>query len=282
MDEMQLLKELGDRTPLATADDLAPARELFLTRTRTSKPRRFALYGGAVIGMAAAIFAVFALIPPEQSPAPTANADPVQVLRQAAAAALKVPDITPRPDQFVYTRTQYPEGKVHEVWASVDDTHDGFEKRPNGEDRERPGCRNGKRKVVNANKLTPGMTEDCVPEPAYQPDLPTDAAGMIALLRKNNDSLNSTGKDIGSMLSTVYMRPQSRAALYEAATQIDGLTATTGVTDAVGRPGIQIGWDKDGYSSDFIVDAETYVYLGYRENSALLAMTIVDKVGQRP
>jgi hypothetical protein len=294
MDEMQLLKELGDRTPLATAGELAPARDLFLAKTKSRKPKRLAIYGGAVIGMAAAIFAVFTLIPPTEtapdptpaanglSPAPAANNDAVQVLRLASTAALTAPDITPRPDQFVYSKTQFTNGTTREDWYSVDGTHDGLFKLETGEDLVSPGCRNGKMAVYKGPDLMPGKTEDCVPNPAYQPGLPTTAAGMIAYLEKNNGSLNSTGKDILYMLSSIYMRPQSRAALFEAATKIEGLTATPGVTDAIGRPGIQIGWDKDGYSSDFIVDAKTYAYLGYRKNSAQMALTIVDKVGQRP
>jgi hypothetical protein len=284
MDEMQLLKELGDRTALATADDLAPAREILLAKARGKARKRFAVYGGAVIGMAAAIFAVFALIPPAEnglSPTPVANADPVQVLRMAATAALTQPDIKPRPDQFVYIRTQFEDGSAREDWTSVDGTHDGLFKMQTGEDVPVPGCRNGKRAMYKGPQLLPGK-EDCEPDPAYRADLPSDAAGMIAYLRKNNSSLNSTGKDIGFMLSSIYMRPQSRAALFEAATKIEGLTATSGVTDAAGRPGIQIGWNKDGYAGDFIVDAKTYAYLGYRKNSAQLALTIVDKVGQRP
>jgi hypothetical protein len=302
MDEMQLLKELGDRTPLAASDDLAPARELFLAKAKGKSRRRFAIYGGAVVGMAAAIFAVFALIPPaEQAPGPTlaeqapgpapagnspdpapaTNGDPVQVLRMAATSALAAPDIKPRPDQFVYNKTQFADGTVREDWYSVDGTHDGLFKMQTGEEMVVPGCRNGKRAMYKGPQLLPGK-EDCEPAPAYRPDLPADAAGMIAYLQKNNSSLNSTGKDISYLLSSIYMRPQSRAALFEAATKIEGLTATPGVTDAAGRPGIQIGWKKDGYSGDFIVDAKTYAYLGYRKNSAQMVLTIVDKVGQRP
>jgi hypothetical protein len=188
----------------------------------------------------------------------------------------------PRPDQFVYIKTKFADGSVREDWTSVDGTHDGLFKMQTGEDIPVPGCRNGKRTVYKGPDLLPGVTEDCEPHPAYRPDLPTDAAAMVAYLQKDSKSLNSTGKDIGYLLSSIYMRPQSRAALFEAATKIEGLTATPGVTDAAGRPGIQIGWDKGGYFGDFIVDAKTYAYLGYRKNSAQIALTIVDKVGQRP
>jgi hypothetical protein len=295
MDEMQLLRELGDRTPLATADDLAPAREQFLAKAKGKGRKRFAVYGGAVVGMAAAIFAVFTLIPPAEnnpapkptennalSPAPAANDDPVQVLRLAAASALQTEDIKPRPDQFVYIKTKFADGSVREDWFSVDGTHDSLFKMQTGEDLIVPGCRNGKMAVYKGPDPLPGVTEDCEPRPAYRPDLPTDAAAMVAYLQKDSPSLNSTGKDILYLLSSIYMRPQSRAALFEAATKIEGLTATPGVTDAAGRPGVKISWDKDGYSGDFIVDAKTYAYLGFRKDTAQMALTIVDKVGQRP
>jgi hypothetical protein len=272
MDEMQLLREMGDATPLAAVTDLAPARAQLMVVARKGPRRRFAVYGASVVGLAAAIFGVFALIPAGGG-APEAGAD--QVLKLAAAAALEVPDVTPRPDQFIYLKTQNPDGTVREDWLSVDGTHDGIlaDHWPN------PGCRNGRMQVVKGDVPIKGRTEPCKPEPAYRPDLPTDADGMVAYLTRNNDgSLNSTGKDMAFLLGQNYLRPQSRAALFAAAGKIDGLTVDPHAKDAAGRPGIKISWNKKGYSGGFIIDAKTHAYLG-DQSTALITMSIVDKAG---
>jgi hypothetical protein len=287
MDEMQLLRALGDETPLASAQDLASAREKVLARTHRRPRRRIAVYGATVAGLAAAIFAVFALIPGSNGGGgPTANADPVQVLRMAAAAALEVPDVTPRPDQFLYTKIQDKNGGTREDWLSIDGTHDGFYREngnPEAADTTFPGCRDGKRAVLTGNRVQPGQTEECEPDPAYLPDLPTDADGMVAYLRKKNDgSLNSTAKDMLFLLERNYLRPQIRAAIFGAASKIDGLTMDPNGHDAAGRPGIKIAWDRGGYSGGFVVDAKTYAFLGDPEWGAQVAYTIVDKAGQTP
>jgi hypothetical protein len=284
MDEMQLLRELGDETPLASARDLAPARATFVAATTKRPRRRFALYGAAVVGLAAAIVAVFALMPGtttgrnDGGPVPQAKADAVQVLKLAAATALAGPDAAPRADQFLYLKTTSKQGELREDWISVDGTHDGLLG-----DTPVAGCRNGRAAVIKGDKPIPGMTEKCEPSPAYLPNLPTDVNEMVKYLtRGGKSSLNSTGKDMMSMLWMNYMRPQSRAAIFEAASRIDGLTVEENGKDVAGRPGIKIAWnDGKGYLGAFVVDAKTYAYLG-DDWIALLTTAIVDKVGQRP
>ncbi|MCE7001523.1 CU044_5270 family protein [Kibdelosporangium philippinense] len=278
MDELQLIRELGDEIPLATAEELAPARARLLAARRPRRAKRYTVYGGAVIGMAAAIFAAFTLITPEENN--TATADPIQVLRNASAAALQAYDITPAPNQYLYTKVQEPDG-AREMWASIDGTHDGLILMP--DPMLIPGCRDGRKAVVKGKEPLPGETEKCVPDPAYRPDLPKDVDGMVGYLKANNgDSINSIGKDISWLLQSTVMAPESRAALFGAVSKIPGLRAVTGVKDAVGRRGIQIEWKTDVHSGSFIVDAKSYQYLGYRTAVALVNYAIVDKVGQRP
>jgi hypothetical protein len=274
MDEMQLLRELGDTTPLASAADLAPARARLTAATRPHpRRRRLAVYGVSVVGLAAAVFGVVALVPTGDGGPATASAD--QILQLAATAALNAPFVTPRPDQFVYLKAKESDGTIREDWLSVDGTHDGIV----DNNIPVPGCRNGKQPVILNNKAIPGATEPCQTNPAYRPDLPTDANGMIGYLTKiDGGNLNSTGKDINELFWMSYLRPQTRAALFEAATKIDGLTVDLHAEDVAGRPGIKISWNRNGYSGEFIIDAKTYAYLG-SDGSALLQMSIVDKAG---
>lgn len=270
MDEMQLLRELGDATPLASAADLAPARARLTAATRPHPRRRLAVYGVSVVGLAAAVFGVVALVPTGNG----ASASADQILDRAAAAALDAPFVTPRPDQFVYLRTEGTDGSITEDWLSVDGTHEGIL-----DNTPVPGCRNGKQQVVRGNEPIPGVTEPCEPNPAYRPDLPTDANGMVAYLTKiDYGNVNSMGKDIEELFMMSYLRPQSRAALFEAATKIDGLTVDPDAEDVAGRPGIKISWNRNGYRGEFVIDAKTYTFLG-SGGSALLQMSIVDKAG---
>ncbi|MEU4671547.1 hypothetical protein AB0F91_27100 [Amycolatopsis sp. NPDC023774] len=91
-------------------------------------------------GLAAAVTAVVSFAPTGDGPLtpPRAVADPARVLHGAAAKALKLPDTPPRPDQFVYVKTQYANGD-REAWISADGKHDGYVKQ-DGQTLTLPAC----------------------------------------------------------------------------------------------------------------------------------------------
>lgn len=139
--------------------------------------------------------------------------------------------------------------------------------------------------VIKGEK--PIGTESCVPAPAYLPDLPTTGEAMLKYLKENQSGtkgdLNALAKDMLGYLNSSYLLPQSRAAIFEAATKIEGLRTRDGVKDAAGRTGIEISWDlpEVNHGGSFIVDPATYAYLG-TTTQAQLTVAIVDKPGQRP
>ncbi|MBE1492827.1 CU044_5270 family protein [Plantactinospora soyae] len=300
MDDLRLLQQAGREIPLATPDQLAPARDRLLAAMTTTPATpttirrearrgwRFVFGGVAAAGVAAAIVSVLVLAPDRVGgDLPAARADASQVLRNAAAAALRLPDATPRPDQFIYTRTQ--EGKeTRESWLSVDGTRDGLVRTASadgGSNSVLPGCRDGRAAVVKGDQVLPGRTEPCTLEPGYRSDLPTDAAAMGAYLTENRSgepgSVNSAGKDV-YYFAGAYLRPRTRAALYEAAATVPGLRAVENVTDGAGRPGIGIAWPSTGRSGEMILvfEPESYAFLGVSGASAVLDLAVVDKVGQ--
>jgi hypothetical protein len=301
MDEMLLIQELGRETPALTDDQLAPARQRLATamagqpadRVRAARPAhrrsawRLAWAGFAVVGVAAAITGVVVLAPDKVGGrVPVANAEAAQVLHLAAAAALQVPDVEPRPEQFVYVKT-LSAGQTREVWFSVDGTRDGFAIDP-GLDTEPvpfPGCRNGRRVVVKGNRADPTRTEECVPEPAYLSDLPTDVDHMLEYLKANSSGEagdpGAIGKDISDWIAESYVRPAALAALFEAAARLPGLTLVGDVTDGAGRHGTGIEWSRpqEVHAGTLVFDAH-HAYLG-SPLSAVLAVKIVDKVGSR-
>ncbi|MFJ1766923.1 CU044_5270 family protein [Amycolatopsis sp. NPDC088138] len=293
MDELDLIRERAEAVGFATAEDLAPVRARLVAATRTGRPARsrrwFWAAGATTIGLAAAITAVVTLTPAARIGvgAGVANADPVKVLTEAAGAALTEPATAPRPDQFLYVKTEYPGHQTREVWFSVDGTRDGLVG-----DTKIPGCRDGKAPVYGANdpKLE-GTLEDCVPSPAYRADLPTTADAMLDYLLahysgKKGDT-NALGKDVINLVVERALPPGAYAALFEAAAKVPGLEALDHVTDGAGRPGVGITWPVPGGSSPdakplvFVFDAATHRYLG-TNTSAVVVKTFVDQAGQRP
>jgi hypothetical protein len=301
MDDVQLVRELGRDSPLPTADALAPARDRLSAamtaertggthpgrRVRRNRPlRRLALAGWATAGVAAAVAAVLVLAPDKiGGQVPAANADAALVLHHAAVAALTLPDIEPRPDQFVYHK--YADGS--ESWLSADGTHDSLTQGPGGADKHMLyGCRNGQRPVEKGDRVI--GAEPCTPDPAYLPDLPTNADDMLAYLNRHHSGrtgdANAMGKDILELIGWHYLRPQARAALFEAAGRIPGLRVVRPATDGGGRTGIGIAWSSQGKGGLIVFDANSYALLGAgpdpRSMDAVLQVAIVDRVGQRP
>lgn len=301
MDEMRLLQRLGDETELPADERLGAARTRLvgaLTATEAAPVRRarrpawrLVLTGVATASVAASLAAVLVLAPDRiGGSAPAARADARQVLRGAAVTALRLPDVEPRPDQFVYTRSQNGR-ELRESWASVDGTRDGLVvEYPAGGRQEfvLPGCRDGRAKGYKGQQLMPG-TEPCVPEPAYDPAVPTDVTAMRAYLEKRRSGepgdVNAAAKDVLFLLDS-YLRPRSRAALFEAAAATPGLKVVEKATDGAGRSGVGVSWPSPGSPALMVLvfDPRTYAFLGVggeAGTSAVLSVAIVDRVGQK-
>jgi hypothetical protein len=169
MTELELLRELGDQTPLPELTELTDARARLMREIsseratlppspaprsgRTRRPRRrrvvaaIVSVGGAGAALLAVIFGAnahpgvshgrsIANVPPPRLPRladPTAS----QVLQRAAFVALHTATATPSGDQFVYTKTES-QGHTIQVWMSVDGTHTSRVGTSS-----RPGCVNG-------------------------------------------------------------------------------------------------------------------------------------------
>ncbi|ONI89170.1 hypothetical protein ALI22I_16835 [Saccharothrix sp. ALI-22-I] len=314
MDDLQLVRELGDETPLPDQAALAPARAVFLAGiaergpVRLRKRRsRYTLVGASVVGLAAAVAATITLLPSGRPPSGgqavatstssqasspaevTPVLDAVRLLGYAAETARTDPSAPPRPDQFVYTRSKLGDGAEREIWLSVDGTRDGLLRDPGG-DIPLPGCENGQRDVFKVPGQVLG-TELCEPRPAYRSDLPTDVDGMLAYLDANASgapgSVNARGKDVLALVQEAYLPQQTRAALYEAAARVPGLSVVQDAKDGAGRPGIGITWPTPAGSSPdakpvvIVFDATTFELLGTNFD-ATVEQAVVDQAGQRP
>lgn len=308
MDDLALLKDMADDTPLPSACDLAPARARLQTVFATSDTsvttdaptdsalparrrwRRYVLSGAAVVGLAAAITAVVALAPLEDAgiQPPSAQAEAARVLHLAADATRSLPDVAPRPDQFIYAKTVEGDPGTQPVtgeqWRSVDGSREGLYIGSNGWRETVPPCVPGP--VKNSDG---GYVPNACGPPAYEPDLPTDGPAMAEYLRgvmnarpdPNPRVPASMGNEILRILSVSYVRPATLAALFDAIAELDGLSVVEHAEDRAGRSGIGVRW-MDGNRSDTLVfDAETHAFMGMSGYTATLATAIVDEVGQR-
>ena len=290
MDDLQLVRELDD-TPLKSADQLAAARAQLVAGMKPPRRGRAGIIAIATIAVAAAAAAVAVVLPsgtPDSTNHDAALTEPkpqvdtaVQLLNYAAAAARSKPDVVPRPDQFLYLR----EG-TWEAWLSVDGTHDGRINTGNSDPTTVPGCVGGLSKVLDKYDRPTGETEPCTPKRRYRDDLPTTADEMLKFLQGDDKgrSVNSYGKDVMTMFSQSYLPGAQRAALFEAATRVPGLTVVQNVSS--GRPGIGISWpvpegSMPGLEPEVMVfDKDTYEYLG-RKDHPQDAAGFVNQVGDR-
>ncbi|MGW3999490.1 CU044_5270 family protein [Amycolatopsis sp. NPDC004772] len=288
MDEMQLLRDFAGPAELPGREGLARKRAELLAATASARPRHRWVFrsGVTAAGLAAAAAAVVVLTPagPPVSPAP--EPEPVRILHAAAAKARALPDVVPRPDQFVYTKTRLADGRANETWASVDGTHDGLQFLY-GHEASLAGCRDGKRVQHESHGRT--VTNRCVPHPAVPADLPTDADAMLAYLHRSTygegDTLHDLGREVVG-LAGGYLRPEVRAALYEAVAKVPGLVARADAKDATGRTVLGLGWAGTtehgiGNQDEFLFDPVTFAYLGSGAE-VVVSQAIVDAVRQRP
>ncbi|MBT8224452.1 MAG: CU044_5270 family protein [Dactylosporangium sp.] len=244
------------------------------------------------------------------------NLTAVEVLNNAATQVLTAPDVTPRGDQFFYIKqtaqVRGTAGGTFEYWFSIDGTRDGLQRisgaplktpgpvstedqqLPEGKTPESPapqreedpngdspirGCpASGTYPIVREGTVVDQAP--CSPDPAYQDNLPTDAAGMLAHLRQRAEKTQFPIIKEAEDIAVEYLRPQSRAALFQALTKIEGVQVVENVTDGAGRPGVGIEWGGEA-TLMMVFDQKTFVYLG-TDAQAVMAMGIVDQVGQLP
>ena len=257
-------------------EDLRKDRPATASDRRTGR-RRLVFAAVAVVGLAAAITGVVALGGLESVGVAPPAASAAEVLHQAADAARAQPATAPRPDQFVYARTQSSDGAVREAWLSADGTRDGLIVQ-RGERTPVPGCRDGKQAVVKGTEAIPNAFEPCTPEPAYRTDLPTDAAGMREFLKQN--STGQIGKDILYYVGETYVSPDSLAALFDVIADFPELTVDEHAKDGAGRPGIGVSWTRDGHTVTIVFDSATHAFLGFPD--AAVEHGIADAAGQQP
>ncbi|MEU8254052.1 CU044_5270 family protein [Micromonospora inaquosa] len=310
--EEQLLRDLTAHVAgrAETASVARPAGR----RTRFLRGWRLAGAFGLAVTLTAGALAVQTMRLGDQPP-PTASAS--EIFHLAADAARQQPELTARPDQYVFTESlatirDLPDSGPYQtirnqLWQSaggVAYTQGRYrpETDPNGW---------GELRVLRmGDAADPTKELDAFQPPAYHGDLPTDPDELLRYLREHPVDLHlPEGADeeavyggesmayttAWSMLDG-YVPPRALAALFQVLAREPGAVVISGdVVDVAGRHGVAIRMPGViGGNLDLIFDRDSHVYLGTRNSVvrngkeslyhavALLRIAIVDRPGQLP
>ncbi|WBB67080.1 CU044_5270 family protein [Micromonospora sp. WMMD812] len=310
--EEQLLTDLKAHV-VRRAETVSAARPVG-HRTRFLRGWRLAGAFGLAVALTAGGLAVQTMGVGNEPP-PTASAS--EILRLAADAARQQPELTARPDQYVFTenlatsREMPGSGPYVTVrtqrWASAGGVaHTQARYRPETE----PNGWSELKVLRPGDPAHPGKELDELPSPVYHGDLPTDPDALLRYLREHPVDLHlpeaadeeavygdeSMPYTTARSMLDGYVPPRALAALFELLAREPGAVVISGdVVDAAGRHGVAIRMPGViGGNVDFIFDRDTHVYLGIRMSvvrdgkesmdsaAALLRIAIVDRPGQLP
>jgi hypothetical protein len=243
--------------------------------------------------------------PATPGPRPSAPGQPTRqeavlaasFLHQAADAVLRqgAGEAAPGPGQFVYSETKTVAGAIYQIWLSADGSQPGLV--INGQGRSKvPAC-----------TVARGQANRCSESAGYLPGMPAGLPALrtflasIGVIDKPSAGFqpppgwaaNDLGKAADSLMSTTYLAPAQRAALFRLLAATPGFTIVHGGQDAVGRPGVAVRWVYGGGYAEIILNPVTYAYLGDRTTysgespadytgAALVQQAVVNQSGQLP
>ena len=307
--EEQLLTDL--KAHVAQRAEAIPAGRPVALRTRFLRGWRLAGAFGLAVALTVGGLAVQMMRVGDRPPTASAS----EIFRLAADTARQQPELTARPDQYVFTEVlatvREPDTGQHRTvrtqrWESAGGiAHPQARYRPETE----PNGWSELKVLRLDDPVHPDKELDEFPSPAYHGDLPTEPDELLRHLREHPVNLHlPEGADekavygneamvyttARSMLDG-YIPPRALAALLELLAREPGAAGISDVVDAAGRHGVAIRMPGViGANVDFVFDRDTHVYLGTRTSlvrngresldsaTALLRVAIVDRPGQLP
>ncbi|MET8268348.1 CU044_5270 family protein [Micromonospora arida] len=310
--EEQLLRDLTAH--VTRRAEMVSATHPAGRRTRFLRGWRLAGAFGLAVTLTAGALAVQTIRVGDEPP-PTASAS--EIFHLAADAARQQPELTARPDQYVFTEylvtiRDLPDSGPYrtvrrQLWQSAGGVaHTQGRSRPEDD----PNGWNELRVIRMGDPADPDKELDAFPPPAYHGDLPTDPETLLRYLRENPVDLHlpeaadekavyggeSMPYTTARSMLDGYVPPRALAALFELLAREPGATVISGnVSDAAGRHGVAIRMPGViGANIDLIFDRNTHIFLGNRDSlvrngkeslfwtAAHLRIAIVDRPGQLP
>ncbi|GLY88539.1 CU044_5270 family protein [Actinoallomurus iriomotensis] len=307
MDEMAQLNLLRAEVPEPDLPGLRAEEERLMaaiaaptgsgTARHTSRRRVFVRVGVAG-GLAAAAVAAAVAVSLDSDPRPAPPAPPpsavapvavVRTLDHAAEAALRRPELHPRPGQFLVVRSRaleevdsdsarYLSDTRRTVWLPVaGDATGGVIEEQVLPPKAYPGWPIPPEARTEQGSHGPdrladfdGRAEYLRNDYAYLSRLPTDTTGMRRHLyvgaKRGAEGDRDAWQRVGGMLTEAYLPAAQRAALFRAAATIPGAEAVASAQDAAGRAGVAVAMTdpEAGTRQEYIFDRRTYLYLGAR------------------
>ncbi|MEV0647758.1 CU044_5270 family protein [Phytomonospora sp. NPDC050363] len=300
-DDLRLVASFREELDEQTPRRLASVRATFLAeknpkgRTMNARktsfftPRRIAVV--ALPAVAAIALGAVALgsvgndergTTPSETPGQVAfdldTATAPEILRYAAYNTGRSTHAENSTGDYVYVReTSYigddAEPNVREAWHEIDLgmhlvmlVEDGVQTIP---DASNPKEDLAAERAETADYLAEHGPTINTPTRDYLASLPTDAEGMLAVLRAEHPDAepHSLFKDGVSLLITAaaVISPDQRTAVFEAMATLDNVTRTEGTVEVLDRTGVAVGFDsEEGSRYEIIIDPETSDVLGTR------------------
>jgi hypothetical protein len=309
-----LLAEIATEREAGTIPGRAPVPG---SRRRPAVPRsrRLVRWGIAAAVLAAGAATAAIMLPGVLAGPPSASARRVHppataaaVLLRAARATAALPDLHPRPDQFVYIEsvsryiTQSNRLFVTRAWLSADGWHGGLTLQ----------------RWVSGTKWYHGFRmydcltlphsnwyykANCPTPPAYVTTLPRTVKAMKRYLLGSGATGGGTPPAASAIMGVTefyqFLVPHRASALmFQALSRIKGIKVIGHATTLAGREGIGVAaYDPSrGTLDELIFDTKTYLYIGDSQialngtympkgtvnGNAVLQIAVVDKAGQLP
>lgn len=261
------------KTPLIGIGAAAAAAAVLVVMSPFNAPRDGGTQGAQAPSRPAASAPPTSSAPTATAPAPPATPEAAAVLLKAASAATALSAPVPAGNQFLYVT----DSNGYEAWLSIDGTQDGLIIN-NSQTIALPACVDGIA-LVPGNNPEP-RPQSCTPQPALLADAPTTAQGMADYIvelatpgspgnePRPSPSPNSLGKQINSLLTTSYLLPASRAALFEAIPLLPGLEISAETIPGQARELTTVSWTFGPSSVALVFDAASFELVGYRTTGA--------------
>jgi hypothetical protein len=310
MPELELLKRFAPPPTTPTPEARQAAREALLKRTRRRRfPRPLLL-----VPALAAAAALIAIAWPDRDP----RIDERPATRKPAATGL-TPTRALTPGRYIYTRSHgaylstVGDGpgysamvpSENEVWMALDGT--GWTKSRNGKevwltdrDRQRWIAAGRPQLFGKGDDTSIGTDDQGGPARMSTPSLPTDPDALFDRLRRDKTP-DQTFQAIEEALRQSYTTPAQRAALYDVAGRIPGVTRDSAATDHDGRPGTGFTLDdkQNKMRTELIIDPQTHALIGDEQTTlpgywndykpgtvigwtVIERVEVVDRIKQRP
>jgi hypothetical protein len=260
MDEMTLLREFRSDAPAAAPPEV---RERVLGSRRTSRRPALRLAVAAVLAVTGGGVAATVL----QPAAPSAAA----VLGRVAATVAAAPDLTPRPDQWVYERDLFLDAVTGKPGTHPGESWSRF-------DGERVADRmpSGRVNVQGVEYWPLGTPQQWYDMVVALPDDPADVLDHLAadpLYTSTGDTRADRDFDevTHALTAETYLPPAGRARLFRALATIPGVGIDEhAAPDLVGRPVLSVTFTGDtdlgraGDHWELLLDPASYDVLGLR------------------